>query len=264
MNDNKPIGIFDSGVGGLSIFSEITKLLPYESIVYLGDQANVPYGSKTEEELRRFTEIGMNFLFKKKVKLIIIACNTATVYALTYLRSKFKLPIIGIVPVVKTAVQMSQNGRMGILSTVATSKSTHQKKLIKKFTKGRKVYNVGTNKLVSYVERGEIKGGRLNRTLDKLLKSFQEEKIDTIALGCSHFLFLRDEIAKNLRPGVIILDSGTAIARQAERVLKNNNALNSNQKPEYRFFTSGNPEKFKKVAEKLLGISNLHILHAEL
>src|SRR3989344_8078031 len=150
MYDNRPVGIFDSGVGGLTIFSEITKLLPRESIIYLADQNNIPYSGKSKKELEKITSNVVRFLLENDAKIVVVACNTATVYTLDYLRSEFDIPIIGIVPIIKTAAEKTKIGRIGILSTVATAESDYQKELIKKFTNGLKVFNVGTDKIVSF------------------------------------------------------------------------------------------------------------------
>lgn len=252
MYDNRPIGVFDSGVGGFTIYSEITKLLPHESIVYLGDQANAPYSGKSKKELERITSKIVQFLLKYKVKMVVVACNTATVYALEYLRTKFDLPIVGIVPVVKTASQKTKNGRIGIFSTVATAKSNHQKELIKKFADGLKVSNIGADEIVPFVERGDIDSEEFDNVLKNVLKQFSG--IDVLALGCSHYPFLRSKIQKILGSKVLILDSGPAVARQVKRVLEKNKAFSSGKERFIKFFTSGNPSNFRTIAGKLIKI----------
>ena len=249
MYDNRPVGIFDSGVGGLTILLEITKLLPNESIIYFADQKNIPYSGKSERELEKITSNIVRLLIKNKVKLIVIACNTATVYTIDYLRSKFKVPIIGVVPVVKTAALFAKSGRIGILSTIATSKSKYQKDLIKKFANGLIVNNIGSDEIVSFIETGDLKSAVLNKKLRNILKKFQE--IEVLALGCSHYPILRDEIQKILGLEVLILDSGPAVARQVKRVLETNKMLSS-KKSKIRFFTTGNPADFKRIVEKLI------------
>lgn len=250
MHGQRPIGVFDSGVGGLTVLKQLSRLLPKESFIYFADQKNVPYGSKKKRELRKITANAVRFLHEEKAKTIVMACNTATIYALDYLRSKFDLPIIGIVPIVKTAAQETKNGRIGILSTVATSKSLYQKELINKFASGLKVVNLGTDELVPFVEKGEIESPRLTKTLEVILSAFQRERIDTLALGCSHFPFLGKSIRKILG-SVLILDSAAAISRQTKRVLEQNRAL-SDTRGELIFYTTGNVVKFKEVASKLL------------
>ncbi|HVZ11413.1 MAG TPA: glutamate racemase [Patescibacteria group bacterium] len=251
--DKRPIGIFDSGVGGLSVLAEVKKILPHESFIYFADQKNVPYGNKTPGEIRKITGHVMEFLMDRNIKMVIIACNTATVHALDSLREKYKLPILGIFPVVKTASERTRNGRIAILSTIATSKSEYQEDLIVKFADGRYVVNFGTDKLVPYVERGDTKSQRLTVQLTKLLKILKEEKIDTLALGCSHFPFLRKKITRILGRDVLILDSGAAVARQAKNILKLEK-IESHAEPHDIFYTTGSPTKFKKISKILLGI----------
>lgn len=260
--DNRPIGVFDSGVGGLTIFSEIKKLLPHENIIFVADQANVPYSGKTKKELVTITTKIAKFLVDHDVKMLVVACNTASVYALDALRSKFQLPIIGIVPVVKTAAEETRNRQIGILSTVATSRSDYQKKLIEKFADSLMVINIGTDKLVPFIERGEFRGNGIEAVLNKVLSKFKSEGVDTLALGCSHFSFLRGEIREILGNNVLILDSGSAVARQINRVLKNNSSLASEIKPIYTFFTTGDPSKFKKVGQALLKRRLTHVRKA--
>lgn len=250
MHDNRPIGIFDSGVGGLSVLYEIKKLLPRESFIYVADQANIPYSGKSKKELEKITSNIVRFLVERRAKIIVVACNTATLYVLDYLRSEFDIPIIGIVPVVKTAAERTKNGRVGILSTVATAKSNYQKELIKRFTSGLKVSNIGTDEIVSFIENGNVNSKELNNALKRVLKQFSG--VDVLALGCSHYPFLRDKIQTILGSKVLILDSGPAVARQVERVLEKNRAFSSGKERFIKFFTSGNPSNFRTIAEKLI------------
>jgi len=257
MND-QPIGIIDSGVGGLSIWQKIALNLPMESIVYLADSKNVPYGNKTQAQIYKFVKLMVEFLLERKVKIIILACNTATVFCLEKIREDFpQIPIIGTVPVVKTAVEKTKNKKIGILSTENTANSNYQKNLIEMFADGCEVVNVGTNELVPFVERGEINGDKISMALGKQLEKFKNQGVDVIALGCTHFPFLRDIITKNMGEKVLILDSGDAIARQAKRVLENTNNLSSQKNPSYSFFTTGNSDKFSKTASLLLKTSSI-------
>jgi len=252
MND-RPIGIIDSGVGGLSIWQRIVLQLPMESTIYLADSKNIPYGSKTQEQIYKFAKQMLTFLLKKNVKAVVLACNTITVSCLAKLREDFpQVPIIGTVPVIKTAAEKTINKKIGILSTVYTAKSDYQKDLIQSFADGCEVINLGTNKLVPLVEKGEIKGEEINKILEKELKEFKDKEIDTIVLGCSHFPFLRNVIQKIVGDKVVILESGDAIARQARRVLENTNNLTSEKTPFYLFYTTGDINKFSKVSSELL------------
>jgi len=252
---NKPIGIIDSGIGGLSIWKEIVKELPKESTIYLADSRNCPYGSKSSKEIYRLTRQLVKFLLSKKVKLIVLACNTITVSCLDKLRKDFpNTPIIGTVPVIKTAVLKTKNNRIGVLSTVVTAKSKYQKNLIVTFGRGMRVFNIGTDKLVPIIENGNFKAREMKDVLLEELDPFIKSNIDTLVLGCSHFPFLKKEMQKILGKKVLILDSSSAIARQVERVLKNNNDLSSYKRPTYLFYTTGDSTDFKKISSKLMGI----------
>lgn len=251
---NKPIGILDSGVGGLSIWKELVLQLPSEQTIYIADSRNCPYGTKTRNEIYRLTSRLVKFLIKNKVKLVVLACNTITVSCLDRLREDFPdLPIVGTVPVVKTAAEKTRNKKIGIFSTNVTAKSNYQKKLIKKFASDCQVLNIGTNELVPLIEAGEIEGPRLQAILKKALKPFIKKRIDALAIGCSHFPFLQESIQEVLGKDVFILDSGGAIARQVRRILINNNKLALIKKPSYIFYTTGDAGKFTSLAKKLIG-----------
>lgn len=239
---NNPIGILDSGLGGLTVWKEIVRLLPHESTVYIADSQNAPYGAKSEEDIYHLSKKLIEFLLTKNVKLIVIACNTITVSSLDKLRNDYPdIPIVGTVPVVKTAVERTKNNRIGILSTTRTATSTYQQNLINEFAGECKVFVHGTDELVPLIEKGEMEGERITLALKKVLAEFQKEQVDTIALGCTHFPFLREEMQKILGPNVTLLDSGGAIARQVKRVLEHNQALTKQQNSTYAFFTTGDP-----------------------
>ena len=252
--NNQPIGILDSGVGGLSIWKEIVKNLPHESTIYLADSINCPYGDRTEDEIYILAKRLVKFLLDKKVKLIVLACNTITVFCIDKLRIDFpNIPIVGTVPAVKTAAELTKSKKIGILSTEPTARSEYQKDLINKFAKGCFVINKGESKLVPYIEKGDTKSEKIKKILRDSLKEFLAKDVDVIALGCSHFPFLKDEIGEIMGDRVKILDSGEAIARQVKRVLINNNHLSLSNNPSHIFYTTGNAKEFSKVSKKLLG-----------
>lgn len=234
--NNYPIGILDSGIGGLTIWKAIVEELPHESTIYIADSRNCPYGSKTPQEIYPKAKRLVEFLLKKDVKLIVVACNTITVTSLAKLRAEFpKIPLVGIAPVIKTAAGQTKNGVIGILSTSQTAKSEYQKNLISQFAKGKTVVNVGTDKLVPLIEEGRDVSG----VLKKILSPFKKADIDTLALGCSHYPLIKEQIQQILGLEVSILDSSAAIARQVRRVLTQNNALASSQTATHMFFTTG-------------------------
>lgn len=251
--NNNPIGIFDSGIGGLSIFKEIKSLLPRESIVYFADSKNCPYGGRSKEEVYRFSREIIASLLKKEVKLVVIACNTVTVSCIADLRHEFpRIPIIGIVPVVKAAAELSKMRRIGILSTTTTSRSQYQTDLIREFASGCEVVNVGTDTLVPFIEKGEIHTEEFRKVLTGVLSPFRKNPVDALALGCSHFPLARDEIQKILGDSVLLLDSGGAVARHVIRIL-DHEKLFSTKTAVYEFITSGEITLFKTSIKQVLG-----------
>jgi glutamate racemase len=247
--DNRPIGIIDSGVGGLSIASKLIEKLPNESIIYIADSKNCPYGNKSAKQIFKLTQIMVDVLLKKNIKLLVIACNTITVTSIGKLRKAYPdLPIVGIVPVIKTAVEKTKNNKIGIFSTVTTAKSQYQKDLINKFANGHEVINIGSENLVALIEKLDLRS--TNQVLKKELKIFQTANIDVLALGCSHFPLIRDQIQQIL-PKILILDSADAVCRQVERVLGQNGSLSSTVNSSYNFYTTGDPEILSLFVNKL-------------
>jgi glutamate racemase len=252
---NNPIGIIDSGVGGLSIVSVLSKKLPNESLIYLADSKNCPYGNKTSREIYNLAKQMLEYLIKDEVKLVLIACNTITVSSILKLRKDYpQIPIVGIVPVIKTAVKETKNGKIGVFSTVVTAKSKQQNDLIKEFAKGCKVTNTGSAKLVSLIEKLDFKA--VNKILDQELGVFKTNKVDVLVLGCSHFSLIRDRIQKYL-PKVLILDSGEAVVRQVRRILEHNKMLSNSGKASYNFYTTGSLETLNFFAGKLTNRAKL-------
>jgi len=247
--NNNPIGIIDSGVGGLSIASNLIANLPSESFIYLGDSKNCPYGQKSREEILRLTKKMINFLVTKKIKLLVVACNTITVSCIDDLRKAYpNLPIVGIVPVIKTAASVSRNKKIGIFSTKVTAKSQYQLDLIEKFHNGCKVINIGSSDLVKAIEALDFK--YIDKVLDQELAIFRKKEIDTLALGCSHFPLIRERIENDL-PGVRVLDSGEAVSHQVKRILEHNNLLSKQTNPRYNFYTTGNLVPVTHFVDKL-------------
>lgn len=249
--DDRPIGILDSGVGGLTVWQEILKELPHESTIYIGDSFNAPYGDRNPDEIYQLAKRLIQFLLKKKAKIIVIACNVITTTSLARLRNEFKnIPIVGTVPVVKTAAEKTKKKKIGILSTNGTAKSHYQKHLIEQFAANLSVLNLGTNLLVPLVEKGEVAGSSIEKTLYKVLLPFQQEGVDVVALGCTHFPFLRDSIQKVIGKKVLLLDSGPAVARQVRRILQNNTTKTSKRKASHTVFTTGNEDMLKVIFTK--------------
>lgn len=260
-----PIGIMDSGSGGLSVWRALVSLLPYESITYVGDHAHLPYSQKTTQYIRKRVQKIIAFLLRQGVKLVVVACNTATVAGIDYYRKLFPdLPIVGVVPVIKTAAQTSVVGRFIVLSTPYTAKSAYQRELIRIFAQGHKVYNIGCMTLVRRIEQGMTSGLQIRKELKKILQPALNHDCDVVVLGCTHFPFLRDEIHAIVGEKVQILDSCGAVARHVARVLTNNGTLAPVRvQAEYRFYTTGNPNQVQQTVRTLLGIP-VNIRYAKL
>lgn len=255
MSRNDPIGIFDSGIGGLTIWKEIKKQLPNESFLYIGDHAYQPYGDKSTGEIRRRMKRLIQFLIKQKVKLIVIACNTATVAGIDAYRNWFPaVPIIGVVPVVKMAVSLTKTKHIMVMSTPFTAESSYQKRLIKFFAEGCLVENIGIPKLSTYIEQGQT-DGRVSRLIGQFFSEEKMRGVDVIALGCTHYPFVRSEIEKIVGKDVAIIDSGGAVGRHTARILDANKLRGGQEKPYTVFYTTGNAKNVTRVAKKLMGES---------
>jgi glutamate racemase len=249
--NNNPIGIIDSGIGGISIWKEITALLAHEPTIYLSDSKNLPYGEKSEDEVYFLAKRLISYLSKQQVKLIVIACNTITVSALDRLRQDFPdMPIVGTVPVIKAAVAITKKNRIGVLSTNRTAESTYQKDLITRFAISCTVVNNGTNVLVPMVESGEVD----EEILRHELQPFIDAQVDVLALGCTHFPFLKQQMQAILGERVKVLDSGEAVARQVQRILERNKTIASEAYPSHTFLTTGFIELFRQQITRLVGL----------
>ncbi len=249
------IGIFDSGIGGLGIFQAVRNNLLHENIIYFADSAHFPYGEKNAAELQKITEKIVDFLIKKDCKIIIIACNTASVSALDYLRSKFSLPIIGVVPVVKPLARASITQNVAILATKLTLKSEYLNNLIHEFCpheKGFNVYLEDAQELVKAIESGNFREAK--KYLPKLAERIKEKGIDAVALGSTHLTLFREEIQEAVGLDVSVLDSSFAVSRHAARVLSDAKMLEKNERPEYKFYTTGDEKEFYTKIEKIIKI----------
>ncbi len=248
------IGILDSGFGGLSVWQSITVLLPHESMVYIGDHAYVPYSTKTRFIIHNRVKKLIQFLLAKQVKLIVIACNTATVAGIDLYRSWFPdIPIVGVVPVVKTAAQVSKTKKIIVLSTMFTAQSMYQKKLIRKFAGGCRVYNLGCPNLVSFVERAVVSGKVVEKELRAILTPPVRYGADVIALGCTHYPFLKDQIRAIVGEDIALLDSGGAVARHVSRILEQNHIRAYTGTAGHMFYSTQKRLKASAIASRLLG-----------
>jgi glutamate racemase len=252
---HQPIGIFDSGIGGLTVMKEIVRCLPKQSIVYLGDTARVPYGEKSPEAVTRFSIENGIFLVDQNVKLLVIACNTASCFALEKLQRLFKIPVVGVIePAVSEAVHVTKNKKFGILGTKGTVRSGSYQREIEKRIPGAKVVSVACPLFVPFIEEGWVDHPALDIIVKDYLLPLKQENVDTVLLGCTHYPMLANLIRKELGPTVTVLDSAGAAARLVAEMLEKENGAQSVQTgAEYQFFVSDDPEKFRMLGQKFLG-----------
>jgi len=259
LTDNRPIGVFDSGVGGISVLKHIHTLLPHENLLYVADSKHAPYGNKTGEEITaRCIEIA-DFLIAKNVKALVVACNTATAAAIDILRAKYNCPIIGMEPAVKAAALASQNGIIGVLATVGTLKSAQFAALLENYGRNVKVVTQACVGLVECIERGEIESPETKALITKYCKPLLDEGADTVVLGCTHYPFVRSLIEQVVGDKVALIDTGAAVANQLEkRLIELKLQTNNNQCKQLRkinFWTNSHFENTNLVIEKLWGNS---------
>ncbi len=224
MNNNKPIGIFDSGIGGTSIWREIHHLLPNEKTIYLADSKNAPYGQKSKEEIIALSMKNTDLLLKWDCKLIVVACNTATTNAIKELRAKYDIPFIGIEPAIKPAATNSKTQTIGILATQGTLISELFYNTTQKFQNTKIIEQVGHG-LVQLIENGEINSPEMTELLQSYLQPMIAANIDYLVLGCSHYPYLIPQIRKILPEHIQIIDSGEAVAKQTKNILTKQNRI---------------------------------------
>lgn len=246
MNSN-PIGIFDSGVGGTTVWKEIHHLLPYESTVYLADSKNAPYGKKTTEEILGLSIKNTEKLIDLGAKIIVVACNTATTNAISSLRANYGIPFIGIEPAIKPAALESKTKKIGILATKGTINSWLFHQTSKNFAQGIQIIEVVDEGLVELIEADKIDSPETRKLLEKSLSSMLQSGVDHIVLGCTHFPYLYDEIKKIVPPDVKIYDSGNAVARRVEAVLSENNLLAPKQSATSVFYSNSSTNTLRNL-----------------
>ncbi|MEX0275421.1 MAG: glutamate racemase [Flavobacteriaceae bacterium] len=250
MKGEHPIGVFDSGVGGTSIWREIRALLPYESTYYLADSANAPYGNRPKEEIIALSIKNTEFLLERNCKLIVVACNTATTNAISVLRERYKVPFIGIEPAIKPAALHSRSRTVGVLATKGTLTSQLFHSTVRDHASGITIVEqVGTG-LVPLIEQGMEKSPETRKLLGKYLDPMIKQGIDYLVLGCSHYPYLIPVLKELLPRGVQIIDSGEAVARQTQAVLEHKDLLNKvSQSAFHRFYSN----KDKAILHRLVG-----------
>ncbi len=236
----RPIGIFDSGVGGLAIFKKMIERLPHENIIYYADNRNAPYGTKSLSDIRRIVDGVVKKLLEMECKLIIVACNTATISAISHLRAGFNVPFVGVVPAVKVANGITANGRIGIMGTRRTLEDSYIDWLSRSFAPDKQVVRLVCQDMVGHIERAESHS--LKQSILRLQNQVKSADVDTVVLGCTHYTLITSDLADAL-PGIAVIDSNEAIVRQAERLLRESGRLNpSSDIPDCRVVYSGSSD----------------------
>ncbi len=250
--EDLPIGVFDSGFGGISVLRELVKQLPHEDFLFYGDSANAPYGEKTMEKVRKLTLEKVEYLRGKGIKAVVIACNTATSAAIKALRETYTdMPVIGIEPAVKPATMVGEHPRVLVLATPGTVKGSKFQELEERFEDKAKIIPVACPGLMDFVEAGIMGGEQVDTYLQNLLSSYLKEGVDAVVLGCTHYPFLRKAIQKAVGENVHVIDGSAGTARELKRRLKEEDLLSSRQRAGEVEFEMSLPERIP-MARKLL------------
>ena len=249
-----PIGIFDSGVGGLTVVRAITKALPGERIVYFGDTARVPYGIKGADTIRRYALEDLQFLMRFDPKLIVVACNTATAAALDYLKSTADIPIVGVIePGAAAAAAASKTGRIGVIATEATVASKAYERAIVAKRADARIISKACPLFVPMVEEGRIEGQIVELVVEDYIGGLVPLGVDTLVLGCTHYPVLKSVISKVTGASFQIVDSAEETANAVKRIIEEKGLVNGAQRGGIEFFASDNPERFRRLAALFLG-----------
>jgi len=256
------IGMFDSGIGGLTVMQKVMQALPNESIVYFGDTARVPYGGKSSETIVRYSIENSIFLLEKNIKILVIACNTAASAAIVKLCTIFNIPVVGVIePGAEKAVSVTRNARIAVLGTRSTIHSGAYQREIEKRLPGVKVFSIACPLFVPLVEEGMIHQPFARAIVKEHLAPLKHQGVDTIMLGCTHYPILKSLIQEEMGPEIALVDSGTTCAEKVAAILRDQ-ALESpkDHVAEHRYFVSDDPAKFRESAERIFGqpISHVH------
>lgn len=254
-DSKSPVGIFDSGVGGISVLRAVRDQMPEESIVYFGDQYHIPYGPRPMSQIRDFSEAITHFLLRQGAKIIVVACNTASAAALRPLREKFPdVAFIGMEPAIKPAAERTQTGKVGVLATPATFQGALYASVVERFANGVELFQNTCPGLVQQIEQGNLDGEETRVILQDALRPMLENGIDTVVLGCTHYPFVIPLIKQIVGEYVRVIDPAPAVARQTRRSLEAQGLKSdSTSTGNLKFFTSGDLERCQSILPKLLG-----------
>ncbi len=252
---NKPIGIFDSGIGGLTVVKQLMKLLPEEQLIYFGDTARIPYGTRSKKLVQQYALEDARFLLQFDIKMLVVACNTASSSAMPLLQQKLDIPVTGVVlPGAGAAVRLTRNKKIGVIGTTATINSDAYALEIKRLLPQARVFGQPCPLLVPLVEEGWLDDEVTVLTLKKYLRGLLDQHIDTLILGCTHYPVIEETIRRVTGPEIQLIDSGKETAKAVRDLLMNKHMLNlSGKKAASRFFVSDAPDKFREVGSMFLG-----------
>ena len=256
MADRRPIGVFDSGLGGISVLRELVKLMPGEDFIYYGDSANAPYGTRTPEEVIDLTKKDVEFLLERGAKAIVVACNTATSVAIKELRAAYEevLPVIGIEPALKPAVKAKEHSKVVVMATPMTLSQTKFNSMMHIYEDDANIIKMPCPGLVEYIESGVLEGPVLDAYLEKQFAPYDKAEIDAVVLGCTHYPLIREVIQKHL-PGVFVYDGGFGTAKQTKRRLAERGLLSDRESGgKVEIFNSRNTEKILELSRRLLNM----------
>ncbi|MDD4341564.1 MAG: glutamate racemase [Kiritimatiellae bacterium] len=258
---DNPIGVFDSGVGGLTVLKELIGAVPFENVIYFGDTARVPYGTKSRESVIKYSGEIVEFLVDKKVKLILAACNTVSSLALPVIRKAARVPVIGVLePGARCAVKLSKTGKIGVIGTTATINSCAYEKALRKYCPGISVVSQACPLFVPLIEEGWTDKKITREIVKEYLAPFVNSEVDTVILGCTHYPLIKKIIKQELGSGVQIVDSATAVAMEVGTVLKKQGLERKSSEPGYRkFYVSDAPAKFKKLGGLFMGMEIVRV-----
>ncbi|SDZ55487.1 glutamate racemase [Evansella caseinilytica] len=264
----RPIGVIDSGVGGLTVAHEIMRQIPKERLIYLGDTLRCPYGPRTKEEVNKFTWELVEFLLEKNIKMLVVACNTATAFTLEELQSKLNIPVIGVIqPGARAAINFTQNNHIGVIGTEGTIRSNAYNKALQSINEDIQVSALACPLFVPMVEQGTLKGEVAERVIkESLIPLNNNKKIDTLILGCTHYPLLKDTIQRVVGEHITIVSSSEETARETSIILDVHDLLNQgNPVYDHQFYTTGDVGIFTKIAQGIFNssIDNLQAVRIE-
>ncbi|MEW6162614.1 MAG: glutamate racemase [Nitrospirota bacterium] len=258
---DRPIGVFDSGIGGLTVLKEIMKEMPDEGTIYLGDTARVPYGIRSPETVIRYSFENTRFLFSRDIKLLVVACNTASSVSLGNIKNSIPIPVVGVIePGAKAAVMATRNKRIGVIGTEATIRSDSYTMSIKAIDRDIEVSGLPCPLFVPLVEEGWTEGDVVTLIAERYLKEIKDKGIDTLVLGCTHYPLLKEVISKVMGEGVRLIDSAVEVAKEIKEILEIAGLKKEyKDKPLREFYVTDLPERFLEIGEKFLGQRIEHI-----